>query len=93
MVSYWKDHRDIYHDGDAFTVIIGTYDHQNSGHPFKSLGVHWGTYPNSRGILSPCVIPKDARDALLSGLLHKAVVDGDTETIKNITEAIDFFKS
>ncbi|TON44723.1 hypothetical protein CGH56_25385, partial [Vibrio parahaemolyticus] len=59
----------------------------------KSLGVHWGTYPQSRGILSPCVIPKETSDAMLSGLLHKAVTENNRGLIQNITKAIEFLNS
>lgn len=57
----------------------------------KALGVHWGDYPQSRGTLSPCVIPQDTRNSMLSGLLHQAILNQD-EKINKIIEAILFFK-
>ena len=93
MISYWKNIKEIHRD-EGLVLITGWYDHKheyNGGQ--KSLGVHWGTYPQSRGILSPCVIPKDTSDAILSGLLHKAVVNNSKELIQNITQAIDFLNS
>ncbi|RLQ19674.1 hypothetical protein AYK60_06290 [Vibrio sp. SBT000027] len=90
MISYWKNIEEI-HEDDGLVLIVGWYDHK---HEYdggqKSLGVHWGTYPQSRGILSPCVIPKETSDAMLSGLLHKAVMDNNKELIQNITKAIEF---
>ena len=93
MISYWKD-IEVIHEDDGLVLIIGWYDHknENSGGE-KSLGVHWGTYPQSRGILSPCVIPKDTSNAILSGLLHQAVVENNSVLIKNITNAVDFLNS
>ena len=91
MISYWKDDKEIHVD-DGLKLIIGWYDHKNqhnSGE--KQLGVHWGNYPQSRGILSPCVIPKATRSAILSGLLHQAVSNGAKKQIAAITEAIEFF--
>ncbi|PLV53685.1 hypothetical protein [Erwinia sp. B116] len=91
MISYWKSPKEIYSD-DEFVLIIGNYDHLNQDNGgYKALGVHWGNYPQSRGILSPCVIPDSTRSAILSGLLHKAVTEGDIQKIESITEAITFF--
>ncbi|MCE9964874.1 hypothetical protein [Lelliottia amnigena] len=93
MISYWKNTVDIY-DDDGFVLIIGYYDHKNQYNGGdKELGVHWGTYPQSRGILSPCVIPASTRSAILSGLLHKAVTAGDLKTIYSLTKAIEFFNT
>jgi len=91
MISYWKKYKDIHVD-DGLVLIIGWYDHKNKhGGGEKSLGVHWGDYPQSRGILSPCVIPEATRNAILSGLLHQAVSSGNATQVKSITEAIEFF--
>jgi hypothetical protein len=90
MISYWKKHKEIHID-DGLVLIIGWYDHKNKHHGGdKSLGVHWGDYPQSRGVLSPCVIPKATRNAILSGLLHQAVSSGNLAQVKSITEAIEF---
>lgn len=91
MVSYWKNIKEIYNDG-GLVLIIGYYDHKNKYNGgTKSLGVHWGTYPQSYGILSPCVIPEETRSAILSGLLHQAVRKGNTKLVKGITDAIEYF--
>ncbi|MGY3961902.1 hypothetical protein [Aeromonas popoffii] len=91
MISYWKDYKEIHVD-DGLKIIIGWYDHKNQYNGGeKSLGVHWGDYPQSRGILSPCVIPEATRSAILSGLLHQAVTNGAREQIASITESIEFF--
>lgn len=91
MISYWKDYKEIHVD-DGLKLIIGWYDHKNQYNGGeKSLGVHWGDYPQSRGILSPCVIPEATRSAMLSGLLHQAVTNGAREQIASITESIEFF--
>ena len=91
MVSYWKNERVIYNDGD-FVLIVGHYDHKNQNNGGnKCLGVHWGTYPLSHNVLSPCVIPKETRVAILSGLLHQAIVKGNKEQVKGITDAIAYF--
>jgi hypothetical protein len=91
MISYWKNHKKIHID-DGLELILGWYDHKNENNGGdKALGVHWGDYPQSRGILSPCVIPEATRNAMLSGLLHQAVTQGKQSQIKSITEAIEFF--
>lgn len=91
MISYWKKHREIHID-DGLELIIGWYDHKNENNGGdKALGVHWGAYPQSRGILSPCVIPEATRNAMLSGLLHQAVTNSNRAQIISITEAIEFF--
>ena len=91
MISYWKNHKEVYND-DGLRLIIGNYDHKNKNNGGeKALGVHWGDYPQSRGILSPCVIPKETRNAMLSGLLHKAIAQNNIKEMEGITEAIHFF--
>jgi hypothetical protein len=93
MISYWKNHKQIHLD-DGLVLIIGWYDHKNQDNGgSKALGVHWGDYPQSRAILSPCVIPKATRNAILSGLLHEAVSSANLQQVKSITEAIEFFHS
>jgi len=89
LVSYWKNYKEIYNE-DGFTLIIGTYNHKNQHMDEKALGVHWRDYPKSHNVLSPCVIPEETRDAILSGLLHKATISKNTEQIKSIIEAIEF---
>lgn len=91
MISYWKQPKEVYVD-DGLVLIIGRYDHKNQNNGGdKALGVHWGDYPQSRGILSPCVIPEATRNAILSGLLHQAVTNNNANQIAGITEAIKFF--
>lgn len=91
MISYWKKPKEIYVD-DGLTLIIGWYDHKNMNNGGeKALGIHWGDYPKSRGVLSPCVIPDSTRSAMLSGLLHKSIIDGNHEKLSSLTEAISFF--
>ena len=93
MVSYWKNHKEIHVD-DGLVLIIGWYDHKNQHNGGeKALGVHWGDYPQSRGTLSPCVIPEVTRSAILSGLLHQAVSNGNLKQLKSITEAIEFLNA
>ncbi|SFV64698.1 hypothetical protein MNB_SM-5-1159 [hydrothermal vent metagenome] len=93
MISYWKDYKEFYND-DGLVLIVGYYDHKNENNGGKrALGVHWGNYPQSRGILSPCVIPEDTRNAMLSGLLHHATIKQDEEKINNIIKAIQFFNN
>lgn len=91
MVSYWKN-PEIIHVDDGLVLIVGYYDHKNQNNGGeKAIGVHWGDYPQSRGILSPCVIPAATRSAILSGLLHQAVTKGDQTQIVSIMKAINFF--
>lgn len=91
MISYWKQPKEIFLD-EGLVLIIGWYDHKNQeGGGDKALGVHWGEYPQSRGVLSPCVIPKTTRDAILSGLLHLAVTKNNASQVESILEAIKFF--
>ena len=91
MISYWKNSKEIYED-DGLVLIVGWYDHKNVNNGGdKALGVHWGDYPQSRGILSPCVIPKGTRDAILSGLLHNAVSNNDVSKTSALVDAIKFF--
>jgi len=54
--------------------------------------VHWGDYPQSRGVLSPCVIPAETRDAILAGLLHQAVMNKKSDVVERIMKAIEYFK-
>jgi hypothetical protein len=92
MVSYWKNTKEVYVD-DGLTLIIGWYDHKNqSGIGDKALGIHWGDYPSSHGVLSPCVIPESTRNAILSGLLHQAVSRGEKASIDTLIEAIEFLR-
>ena len=91
MISYWKNSKVVYTD-DEMSLIIGRYDHMNeNGGGDKALGIHWIDYPQSRGILSPCVIPMSTRNAILSGLLHDAIVSKNKDNIGKITEAIEYF--
>lgn len=93
MISYWKKHQEIHVD-DGLVLITGWYDHKHkySGGQ-KALGVHWGNYPQSRGVLSPCVIPDATRSAILAGLLHQAVSNNELNQVKSISAAIDFFNT
>jgi len=92
MISYWKNYKEFYND-NGLVLIVGKYDHKNENNGGeKALGVHWGDYPQSRGILSPCVIPKDTRNSMLSGLLHQATINQNEDKINKIIEAIQFFK-
>ena len=91
MILYWKQPKEIFLD-EGLVLIIGWYDHKNQENGGeKALGVHWGEYPQSRGVLSPCVIPKTTRDAILSGLLHLAVTKNNTSQVESILDAIKFF--
>ncbi|WP_413730116.1 hypothetical protein [Sodalis sp. RH22] len=75
MISSCKDPQEIYKD-EGITLIFGSYDHKNQfTRGEKALGVHWGDYPQSHGILRPCVIPETTRNAILSGLLYQAVTE------------------
>ncbi len=92
MVSYWKKLKEIHID-DGLVLIVGWYDHKNENDGGKkALGVHWGNYPQSRGVLSPCVIPEATRDAILSGLLHQAVMNKNITQSQSIMDAVSFFK-
>lgn len=92
MISYWKKTKEIYND-DGLVFIIGWYDHKNQDNGgYKALGIHRGDHPLSRGVLSPCVIPETTRNAILSGLLHQAVINANDAQIKAIEEAITFFR-
>jgi len=92
MISYWKQQKQLCVD-DGLVLIYGWYDHKNEeGGGNKALGVHWGDYPLSRGVLSPCVIPASTRNAILAGLLHQAVMKGDQGQRDAILQALDFFK-
>jgi hypothetical protein len=92
MVSYWKDTKEFFED-DGLVFITGRYDHKNQNNGGdKALGVHWGDYPQSHGILSPCVIPETTRNAILSGLLHQAVTKNEPSQVESILEAIRFFQ-
>lgn len=90
MISYWKDVKQIHQD-NGLVFIIGTYNHKKQDGNKKALGVHWKTYPQSRGVLAPCVIPKETRSAILAGLLHQAINRKDEESIGKISKAIQYF--
>ena len=92
MISYWKECVTIYEDDDM-VLITGKYDHkhQNNGGE-KALGIHWGdNYPQSHGVLSPCVIPASTRNAILSGLLHQSVSENKYSQVEKILNAIRYF--
>ena len=92
MVSYWKDTKEFFED-DGLVFIIGRYDHKNQNNGGnKALGVHWGDYPQSNGVLCPCVIPEITRNAILSGLLHQGVTKNETGKVESILDAIKFFQ-
>lgn len=92
MISYWKRHEEVY-DDNGMIVIMGMYNHKNNdNNGRKALGVHWGDYPQSRGLLSPCVISEVTRSAILAGLLHQAVARANLQQIQSITKAIEFFR-
>lgn len=92
MISYWKQVKDVYID-DGMTLISGWYDHKNSQNGgVKALGIHWGDYPQSRGVLSPCVVPEATRTAILTGLLCQAVMKKEPVNVQKLTEAIRFFE-
>ena len=91
MISYWKEVAEFYNDG-GLVLITGLYNHKNeNSEGEKALGIHWEDYPQSRGMLSPCVIPEATRDAILAGLLHKAVFSKDSYGVEEITKAIEYF--
>ena len=91
MISYWKN-TNVVHVDEGLTLITGFYDHKNqNGGGHKALGIHWHNYPQPRGVLSPCVIPENTRSAILAGLLHHAVMNGNKKQVTDITKAIDFF--
>lgn len=91
MISYWTDVKKIHEDG-GLVLITGKYNHKNEkADGDKCLGIHWGDYPQSRGILSPCVIPESTRNSILSGILHNAITEKNSEQIQSLTEAIQYF--
>ncbi|WP_367104715.1 hypothetical protein [uncultured Psychrobacter sp.] len=91
MISYWKNPK-VIHTDTEMSLIIGKYDHKNeNGEGEKALGIHWINYPQSRGVLSPCVIPKGTRNAILSGLLHDAIISKNKIRIEKIAEALEYF--
>lgn len=91
IVSYWDVEETIYED-DGLYFIIGTYDHKKKNEPKKSLGIHWGDYPKSHNVLCPCVISDKTRDAILAGLLQRAIIEKDEQSIKLIMKAIQYFQ-
>lgn len=91
MISFWTDVT-VIHVDDGLVLITGRYNHKNQSiNGKKTLGVHWGDYPQSRGVLSPCVIPESTRNAVLSGLLHQAAATGDQYQIDQLVKAIKYF--
>ena len=90
MISYWSDVQEIY-ENEGLTLIIGKHNHKNKNpESEKCLGIHWEGYPQSRGILSPCVIPKATRTAILAGLLEQAVSNRNSDAIEKINKAIKY---
>jgi len=82
MISYWTEIIE-FHIDNGLVLIIWKYNHKNqSKNGDKYLGIHWGHYPQSRGILSHCVIPATTRDAILSGLLYGAVTKKNNAKIR-----------
>lgn len=84
MFFYWSEVVEIHVD-DGLVLITGRYNHKNlSTQGQKTLGVHWGEYPQSNGVLCPCVIPESTRNSMLSGLLHEAVVNRNKAQIDKL---------
>lgn len=92
MISYWKDVEQVCIDDEGQIIIIGMYDHYNEGNPRKAVGIHWGDYPTSRGVLAPCVLSNTNALALLSGVLHKAILNSKNSDIDKILSAINYLK-
>lgn len=78
MVSYWTNIQQAYHK-NGFSIIYGCYD----GEP-KKIGVHWTGYPNTRGYLTPCVIPTEVANGMLSGLISEAIKMGDKDSLEKL---------
>jgi hypothetical protein len=97
MISYWQEVEEIY-DDSGMIIIIGKYNHKNKNKEGnKALGIHWKHYPlyendNSQKVLSPFVVAGNTRNAILSGLLHQAILKNETDNIASITKAIDYFR-
>lgn len=92
MISYWKNYKNIYKDDEGQVIIVGEYDHFNEGNPRKALGVHWTDYPTSRGVLAPCVLSGTNANALLLGLLNKALAEEKEDVVDNLIDAIKYLR-
>lgn len=84
MVSYWEDVQEVYKTEQGFVIIRGFYDE-------KCIGIHWASeFPSSRGVLTPCVIPKEVACAMLAGLIQQAINIGDNQRLKALQEAYHY---
>ena len=93
IISYWKDWEEVYKSGEGAVLIRGMYHHQRGGSGQKALGLYWENgFPRSRNVIAPCRLPLDMQNAILSGLLHKAISEKEEENFKSITEAIEYFR-
>ena len=87
MVSYWKNIQEVY-TKDGFTIICGDYEGRE-----KTVGVHWPDYPNSRGYLTPCVIPKHISNPMIEGLIVQSINMVDDERLKKLQKAYSYINS
>ena len=87
MISAWSNVEEVYTNGDnteKFILIYG-YFHGN-----KYLGLYWTNYCQN----APMVVDKSIQNVILSGLLQKALDNGNhPKEINALLKAIEFFKS
>lgn len=81
MVSYWTEYFQAY-SKNGFTIICGCYYDEP-----KKIGVHWPDYPNTFGKLTPCVVPKNVANGMLSGLIDEAIKMGDKDSLEKLQNA------
>lgn len=110
VTEYWNLYKDAngevfkihYEKNDAFTLVIGVYDHDESiyNDDKKCLGVYWNDFfphsvvgNKSEFTLSPLIIPQEIRDTFLNALLEKAKKENDTKRISLLETALDYFKN
>lgn len=102
-IKHWQKVAVVYDDPKTgFAVIRGYYSIEDGASiedknkSKKALGVFWGMphpfLPDNDAEISPCIIPRRARNAMLSGLLNDALTQRDYDLVRNITDAIAFFQ-
>lgn len=81
MAGCWTNFQQAYHK-NGFTIIYGCYYEEP-----KKIGVHWPDYPNTFGKLTPCVIPTEVANGMLSGLISEAIKMGDNDSLEKLQKA------
>ncbi len=99
-ISYWSGenaklptqfYQNIDSESEGITLIYGFYEHKNNGNKERAVGIYWNeNYPNARGKLAPCIIPKPEATILLQGLLDDLLGKKEFDKASKVLDALAF---